>query len=101
MSGGSASANSGTITYNQQSLLAGQHCDPNTPNKEHPQKCSSFLQCERGIDGVYKFVEKNCGPGTMYNAKIMVCDMPVNVIAIRPSCGNADGGSLSGGAANA
>ncbi len=97
MSGSGASSSALTMGH---VYLEGEHCDPNTPNKEHPQKCSSFLQCERGIDGVYKFVAKNCGPGTMYNPEIMVCDFPDNVIAIRPMCGSS-GGMISGSGASA
>lgn len=67
-----------------------EHCDPNSPNKEHPKKCSMFMQCERGIDGLYKYVEKECGPGTMYNPKVMVCDMPFNVIPIKPACNKSE-----------
>lgn len=101
MSGSSSLASSSAMTLNQPQVFAvGVHCDPSIPNKEHPQKCSSFLQCERGIDGIYKFVEKDCGPGTMYNPSNMICDFPVNVIAIRPGCGNA-GGVISGSGASA
>lgn len=68
-----------------------EHCDPAIPNVEHPRSCSMFLQCERGVDGTYVYVEKNCGPGTMYNPKIMVCDFPANVQAIKPDCGKVGG----------
>lgn len=64
-----------------------QHCDPAIPNVEHPRSCSMFLQCERGIDGKYVYVEKNCGPGTMYNPNNMICDHAYNVKAIKPECG--------------
>ncbi|XP_044739287.1 uncharacterized protein LOC123300724 isoform X2 [Chrysoperla carnea] len=40
----------------------------------HPTKCDSFLNCANG-----RTVVQKCGPGTVYNAKILGCDFPQNV----------------------
>ncbi|KAL2724827.1 hypothetical protein V1477_018688 [Vespula maculifrons] len=40
----------------------------------HPTNCAKFLQCANGIT-----FEKDCGPGTVFNPTISVCDWPYNV----------------------
>ncbi|KAF5284904.1 hypothetical protein FQA39_LY16859 [Lamprigera yunnana] len=52
---------------------------PQCPNGEsglfpHPWDCSKFLNCANG----QAFVQ-DCGPGTVYNPNIKVCDYPNNV----------------------
>ena len=43
----------------------------------HPETCKKFLQCGNG-----KTVIMDCGPGTVFNPKTMICDWPYNV----PGC---------------
>lgn len=40
----------------------------------HPSDCSKFLNCYRGYPAV-----QTCGPGTVFNPKILTCDWPHNV----------------------
>lgn len=49
---------------------------PNNFNgiKPHPTDCSKFLSCANG-----RTFEMNCGPGTLFNPTISVCDHPYNV----------------------
>lgn len=61
-------------------------CDPNVPNVEHPSSCSMYLQCVLSQKGSYVYIEKTCGPSTMFNPKSMVCDHVANVKAIKPKC---------------
>jgi len=51
----------------------------NCPNgfngiKPHPTECSKFLSCANG-----RTFEMDCGPGTLFNPIISVCDYPYNV----------------------
>lgn len=57
-------------------------CDVAFPNKEDPESCQSFYQCEQGVT----WVKKDCGPGTFYNPQTQVCDFEATVVAIKPSC---------------
>ncbi|XP_063985117.1 uncharacterized protein LOC135166617 isoform X2 [Diachasmimorpha longicaudata] len=43
----------------------------------HPSECKKFLQCTHGIAYIM-----DCGPGTVFNPSISVCDWPYNV----PGC---------------
>jgi len=42
--------------------------------KPHPTECSKFLSCANG-----RTFEMDCGPGTLFNPAISVCDHPYNV----------------------
>ncbi|XP_025406310.1 uncharacterized protein LOC112680434 isoform X2 [Sipha flava] len=42
--------------------------------KPHPTDCSKFISCASG-----RQFEMNCGPGTLFNPTISVCDYPYNV----------------------
>jgi len=42
--------------------------------KPHPTECSKFLSCANG-----RAFEMDCGPGTLFNPTISVCDHPYNV----------------------
>lgn len=55
--------------------LASSTC-PNGFNgiKPHPTECSKFLSCANG-----RTFEMDCGPGTLFNPAISVCDHPYNV----------------------
>ncbi|KAL4149489.1 hypothetical protein QTP88_003430 [Uroleucon formosanum] len=51
----------------------------NCPNgfngiKPHPTECAKFLSCANG-----RTFEMDCGPGTLFNPTISVCDYPYNV----------------------
>lgn len=41
---------------------------------EHPHDCTKFIQCAHS--GLYV---QSCGPGTMFNPSLLVCDWPKNV----------------------
>lgn len=41
---------------------------------EHPYDCSKFIQCAHS--GLFV---QNCGPGTVFNPSLLVCDWPKNV----------------------
>lgn len=41
---------------------------------EHPHDCTKFIQCAHS--GLYV---QSCGPGTMFNPSLLVCDWPSNV----------------------
>lgn len=60
-------------------------CHVGEPNKEHPTDCHKFLQCVPDM-GEPKWVEKTCGPMTMYNHFKQVCDWPNSVAEDRPEC---------------
>ncbi|KAK2582941.1 hypothetical protein KPH14_009002 [Odynerus spinipes] len=50
-------------------------CPPHvTGLTAHPTSCTKFLQCANGGT-----IEMNCGPGTVFNPAISVCDWPYNV----------------------
>lgn len=40
----------------------------------HPSDCTKFLQCANGGTHIM-----DCGPGTVFNPAVMVCDWPRNV----------------------
>lgn len=40
----------------------------------HPSNCTKFLQCAHG--GTFIM---DCGPGTVFNPAVSVCDWPYNV----------------------
>jgi len=42
--------------------------------KPHPTDCSKFLSCANG-----RTFEMDCGPGTLFNPTLSVCDHPYNV----------------------
>lgn len=67
----SASQNSPVYTSS-----AGSSKCPNNFNgiKPHPTDCSKFLSCANG-----RTFEMDCGPGTLFNPTISVCDYPYNV----------------------
>lgn len=56
----------------------------------HPQTCSKYIQCSG--DGRGTFFLKNCGPGTVFNPDLLVCDWPANV----PQCNENTAGSGNG-----
>lgn len=74
-------------TFTTQPSPTTESCDVASPNKEDPQSCQSFYQCETGLNGV-SWIKKNCGPGTFYNPQTQVCDFEAKVIEIKPSCKN-------------
>lgn len=41
---------------------------------EHPHDCTKFIQCAHS--GLYV---QSCGPGTLFNPNLLVCDWPTNV----------------------
>lgn len=41
---------------------------------EHPHDCTKFIQCAHS--GLYV---QSCGPGTLFNPSLLVCDWPKNV----------------------
>lgn len=63
-----------------------ERCDVMFPNKEDPDSCRFFYQCEPGINGT-TWIKKECGPGTFYNPQMQVCDFEENVVKLKPSCG--------------
>ena len=60
-------------------------CILTEPYRAIHDDCFSFLQCGPGLLG-NQWVKKACGPGTMFNEKIQVCDWPSNVAVVRPEC---------------
>lgn len=56
----------------------------------HPQTCTKYIQCSG--DGRGTFFLKNCGPGTVFNPDLLVCDWPANV----PQCNENTTGSGNG-----
>lgn len=56
------------------------HCqEPRCPPyvsglQRHPTDCSKYLQCAHGDTLV-----RDCGPGTVFNPTVLVCDWPRNV----------------------
>ncbi|XP_046753306.1 uncharacterized protein LOC124403977 isoform X4 [Diprion similis] len=57
--------------------LTNQHpsCPPSfTGLLPHPTDCAKFLQCANGVTFIM-----DCGPGTVFNPAISVCDWPYNV----------------------
>lgn len=69
--------------------LLNQPCDGN-PAKSHveyPGDCQKFLHCTVMKDGSWAYVEKVCGPGTMFNPVAMVCDHIAVVKQMKPDCG--------------
>lgn len=53
----------------------------------HPTVCSKFLNCANGQTYI-----QDCGPGTVFNPKLKVCDYPYNV-----DCGSSTGAQESQG----
>ncbi|XP_057337127.1 uncharacterized protein LOC130675448 isoform X3 [Microplitis mediator] len=51
---------------------------------KHPTDCGKFLQCDHGSTFIM-----DCGPGTVFNPSISVCDWPYNV----PGCDQTTGSS--------
>lgn len=69
--------------------LLNQPCDgnPATSHVEYPGDCRKFLHCTVTNDGSWAYVEKECGPGTMFNPVAMVCDHIAVVMQMKPDCG--------------
>lgn len=74
------------VTEKKQEL----ECDIAQPNSPHPTNCQLFYQCVPTLTG-YELVEKECGPGTLYNSEIYVCDWPTEVLRTRPECSVTSG----------
>lgn len=49
---------------------------------KHPTDCGKFLQCDHGSTFIM-----DCGPGTVFNPSVSVCDWPYNV----PGCDKTTG----------
>lgn len=65
---------------------ARSECEPNASGLfAHPTDCAKFLNCNNGAT-----VIQDCGPGTMFNARLQVCDWPQNT-----DCANRQGSSGS------
>lgn len=62
-----------------------EECDPAQPNSPHPTDCRLFYQCVPTATG-RELVEKSCGPGTLYDVKLQVCNLPADVRRTRPEC---------------
>ncbi|CAK1581500.1 unnamed protein product [Parnassius mnemosyne] len=60
------------------------------PNNPHPTDCSKFYECTPDLMNPDKphAVLKQCGEGLLYNPKLMICDWPAAVYAVRPECGS-------------
>ena len=71
-----------TTLYNCSGLLIGQQCTQINAHISIADECHSFYHCD--VTG--KLVLKNCGPGTMFNPVVNICDWPLNVYKIRPEC---------------
>ncbi|XP_045445614.1 hemocytin-like [Melitaea cinxia] len=58
------------------------------PNNPHPTDCTKFYECTPDVTNPIEkhAVLKSCGPGLFYNPKLMICDWPTSVVAIRPEC---------------
>lgn len=69
--------------------LLNQPCDgnPATSHVEYPGDCQKFLHCTIMMDGSWAYVEKICGPGTLFNPIAMVCDHIAVVKQMKPDCG--------------
>lgn len=69
--------------------LLNQPCDgnPATSHVEYPGDCRKFLHCAVTPEGSWAYVEKECGPGTMFNPVAMVCDHIAVVMQMKPDCG--------------
>ncbi|XP_016844891.1 hemocytin [Nasonia vitripennis] len=61
-------------------------CQLTEPYRAVADNCFDFLQCSVGLNG-NEWVQKTCGPGTMFNENLQVCDWPANVAVVRPECG--------------
>lgn len=66
-----------------------QPCDgnPATSHVEYPGDCRKFLHCTVTTEGSWAYVEKECGPGTMFNPVAMVCDHIAVMMQMKPDCG--------------
>lgn len=53
----------------------------------HPQECDKYIHCS--ADGKGSFFIKSCGPGTVFNPKLLICDWPANV----PQCSGGGNGN--------
>lgn len=89
--------------------FGGISCEGDHGLEPHPEDCSMFLNCVNG-NGVVQ----QCGPGTVFNQVIQVCDWPYNVdcsrrnrphhygeynIDVRMGSGRSDDGNVEGDAA--
>lgn len=62
-----------------------EECDPAHPNSPHPTNCHLYYQCVPTPTG-HELVERPCGPGTLYDARAQVCNLPAEVLRTRPEC---------------
>ncbi|XP_043802485.1 uncharacterized protein LOC122720083 isoform X3 [Apis laboriosa] len=64
-----------TIEHLDSSRLQEPKCPPHVTGLiAHPSDCTKFLQCANGGTHIM-----DCGPGTVFNPAVMVCDWPRNV----------------------
>lgn len=62
-----------TTEFRDKEVLSGFQCT-REGIFEHPNDCTKFIQCAHS--GLYI---QSCGPGTMFNPSLLVCDWPKNV----------------------
>ena len=69
-------------------MFEGEECNPAVPHTAHETDCKLFYHCFTGFYGNPPIkVLKECGPGTLFNPKTMICDWEDSVVNIKPECG--------------
>lgn len=65
-------------------------CDSSIPHVEYPGDCYKFRHCQPAKDGGWAYAIKTCGPSMMYNPLSMTCDHIINVVNMKPECGEIE-----------
>ncbi|XP_014469310.1 PREDICTED: hemocytin isoform X2 [Dinoponera quadriceps] len=68
-----------------EAIAGKEECDPAQPNSPHPTNCRLYYQCVPTATG-RELIERPCAPGTLFDAKMQVCNLPAAVLRTRPEC---------------
>ena len=60
--------------------------DGATIHMAHESDCSKFYHCVPDQIKGSRLATKNCSPGTLFNPRNLICDWPINVYKVKPSC---------------
>ena len=64
-------------------------CNPLVPMIEHYNNCSKYMVCTQLGNGSSFYQEQICQKTLLFNPVKLACDLPLNVIMLKPQCDNS------------
>lgn len=64
-------------------------CNPLVPMIEHFSNCSKYMLCTQLQNGSSFYQEQICQKTLLFNPLKLACDLPMNVILLKPQCDNS------------